>query len=572
MKPKLKSLTIYYNTFVNRFTAAIICLFLLLPAQLSAANITVKLDRSQVIQDETFHLIFEADSDIDDSPNFSALYEDFEILNSGQSTNMRMINGQYSLKKSWDLTLISSKAGTFTIPSIPFGKDYSPALRIKVSKTANNQGTYDNAEIFVEVEVDNKSAYIESEIIYTARLVRTIDITQGSFSELKTSDPDAIIINLGNIPQYTATRNGKRYVINEVRYAVYPQHSGKLTLEPLLFEGRISHSNARSLLDQFFQAGKIKRIRSKSLDIKVKTKPSSIDTKDWLPAKKLSLIEEWSADLDDAKVGEPVTRTIQINTEGFTAEQLPEISFKDLDNLKQYPDQAIMENTNTANGITSIKQIKVAIIPTRSGQFKIPEISIPWWNTKTNKKEIARLPETLINATGSANLTNTEVMPEIALTQPAPKQITTRISDPGFWPWISLALAGGWLTTIIFIFITKRKPSDMPSALTPRPAIKTLEKAVKKACDANDANATKNALILWARTHWNNENINSLADIAERSNTAFSYSISQLNTSLYGAQNTSWNGDDLFKNFDHFKSLETASDDINTSILEPLYK
>ena len=430
------------------FFTLLLCIIVVLPSQAIAANITVKVDRNPVMQDETFHIIYETDTDVDDKPDFSEIYENFDILNSSQSTNMQLINGKYSMKKSWDLTVIGNKTGTFTIPSIPFGKDSSPALRIKVAKNADDTGKIETAEIFVEVQADTKSAYVGSEIIFTARLVRSIEISQGQFSALETSDPDAMIIELGNIPQYTTTRNGKRYSVNEVRYAVYPQHSGKLTFEPLLFQARISNKNSHSLFDQFLRAGEIKRIRSKKLSIDIKAKPANIKADEWLPAKKLSINDEWSDDLSNINVGEPITRTITINADGFTAEQLPELDIDDLDKLKLYPDQAVTENTKTANGISALKQIKVAIIPTQAGSFTLPEITIPWWNTKSKRLEIAKIPETTITAIGSASNipilpATPEIKPETIKTSAAPKF--------DYWPWLSFALAAGWLLTIVYM-------------------------------------------------------------------------------------------------------------------------
>ncbi|MBT8130573.1 MAG: BatD family protein, partial [Gammaproteobacteria bacterium] len=64
-----------------------------------AANITARLSHNPVSLDETFHLIYEADSNVDGEPDFSVLTKDFEILSSSQSTNMRSVNGQWSLKK-----------------------------------------------------------------------------------------------------------------------------------------------------------------------------------------------------------------------------------------------------------------------------------------------------------------------------------------------------------------------------------------------------------------------------------------------------------------------------------------
>lgn len=556
------------------FFTLLLCMIAVLPSPAIAANITVKVDRNPVMQDETFHIIYETDTDVDDKPDFSAIYKNFDILNSSQSTNMQLINGKYSMKKSWDLTVIGNKTGTFTIPSIPFGKDSSPALRIKVAKNADDTGKIETAEIFVEVQADTKSAYVGSEIIFTARLVRSIEISQGQFSAPETSDPDAMIIELGNIPQYTTTRKGKRYIVNEVRYAVYPQHSGKLTFEPLLFQARISSNNSRSLFDQFLRAGEIKRIRSKKLSVDIKAKPANIKADEWLPAKKLSISEEWSDDLTNINVGEPITRTITINADGFTAEQLPELDIDDLDKLKLYPDQAVTENTKTADGISALKQIKVAIIPTQAGNFTLPEITIPWWNTKSEQMEIAKIPKTTITAIGSAS--NIPILPATPEIKPQPIE-TSAAKKFAYWPWLSFALAAGWLLTIVYMIYRNKTANPgteqiIQSKAAKPLALKALEKAVQKACRENNTENAKKALIQWARAFWQTENINSLADIAKRSNSGLGDSITQLNSALYGSDSADWDGGSLLKEFNHFRVIKRYIEDTHTTRLEPLYK
>ena len=140
-----------------------------------AANITVTTSRNPVALDDSFHLVYEADSDVDDEPDFSPIYQYFDVLNSGQSTNMRLINGNYSLKKSWDLAIIAKKTGKFTIPPIAFGTDISPAIQITVgNNTSSNNVSPNNdstipAEIFLESEFDKKQGWVQSQFIYTLR-------------------------------------------------------------------------------------------------------------------------------------------------------------------------------------------------------------------------------------------------------------------------------------------------------------------------------------------------------------------------------------------------------------------
>jgi len=550
-----------------------------------AANITARLSHNPVSLDESFHLIYEADSSVDDDPDFSVLTKNFEILSSSQSTNMRSVNGDWSLKKSWDLTLISKQAGIFTIPSVPFGKDSSPAVRVTVqpSTTDNMQGTSGKDAYFIEVRTDRRTAWVQSEIIYTIRFFTSIQINRPTLSEPETNDPDAIIEQLGQVANYKKLVNGMPYSVSELRFAVYPQHSGTLTFKPILFEGRLPSGRSNSLFDQFIQSGTVKRMRSKSVSVTIKPKPANILSREWLPAENVTVKEEWSEDITQLRTGEPVTRTLTIKAEGLTAEQLNDIEIPQVSGVKQYPDKAVTENQRKRDGITGIKQIKVAMIPTQAGEFIIPEINIPWWNTRTGKQELAELPETVIEAAGMASSPQMpqpiEMIPPPAQTDEQQAESTTvidsasaeRIINPAYWPWISLVLAIGWITTTILFFRSNhpRIPAGKPA---PIPPILPLERAVEKACSKADAAKTKDALLEWAALRWRNHTITSLADIAQASTGELSIQVTVLNSALYSPHATDWDPKALRSAFHAFISQKRKTTNIQDSILEPLYK
>jgi len=549
-----------------------------------AANITARLSHNPVSLDESFHLIYEADSSVDDDPDFSILTKDFEILSSSQSTNMRSVNGSWSLKKSWDLALISKQAGVFTIPSVPFGKDSSPAVRVTVNpSTSNNmQGSSGKDAYFIEVATDRKTAWVQSEIIYTIRFFTSVNINRPTLSEPKTSDPDAIIKQLGQVASYQKLVNGMQYSVSELRFAVYPQHSGTLTFKPIRFEGRLPSARSNSLFDQFMQPGTIKRMRSKSVRVEVKPKPANIAANEWLPAENLSIEEEWSEDITQLRTGEPVTRTLTIKAEGLTAEQLNDVEFADITGVKQYPDKAVTENQPKRDGITGVKQIKVAMIPAQEGKFVIPEISIPWWNTRTGKQEYAHLPETIIEATGMASTAQVPPIEVLAPQAQADKQpgksseqtataSNEAIIEPGYWPWISLALAIGWITTTLLFFSNNRshKASKKPATL---PSILPLQNAVDKACSRGEAIKTKDALLEWAVARWPEQSITSLADIANASPAELSTQITALNRALYSPHAGNWEPKALRSAFHAFISQKHKTAKKQDPILEPLYK
>jgi len=550
-----------------------------------AANITARLSHNPVSLDESFHLIYEADSTVDGDPDFSVLTNDFEILSSSQSTNMRSVNGSWSLKKSWDLSLISKQAGIFTIPSVPFGKDSSPAVRITVKpSTSNNmQGTSGQDAYFIEVDTDRKTAWVQSEIIYTIRFFTSININRPTLSEPETSDPDAIIEQLGQVANYQKQVNGMTYSVSELRFAVFPQHSGTLTFKPVMFEGRIPSGRSGSLFDQFMQPGTIKRMRSKSVSVNIKPKPANIAANEWLPAEKVSIEEDWSEDITQLRTGEPVTRTLTIKAKGLTAEQLNDVEIADINGIKQYPDKAVNENQQKRDGITGIKQIKVAMIPAQEGKFVIPEISIPWWNTRTGKQEYARLPETVIEATGMASTAQAPAPIEIRAPeaqggkqQSASPARTETASDegninPGYWPWISLALAIGWITTTLLFFNNSRSRTAATKP-APLPPILPLQNAVDKACSNGDATKIKDALLEWAAVRWPEHTITSLADIANISPAELGTQINALNSALYSPHTDNWQPKALRSAFHAFISNKRKTAKKQDSLLEPLYK
>jgi hypothetical protein len=363
---------------------------------------------------------------------------------------------------------------------------------------------------------------------------------------------------------------------------VYPQHSGTLTFKPILFEGRVPTGRSNSLFDQFMQSGTLKRMRSKSISVKIKPRPANIAADDWLPAEKLTLEEEWSEDISQLRTGEPVTRTLTIKAEGLTAEQLSDPELPEINGVKQYPDKAVTENQHKRDGITGSRQIKVAMIPTQPGRYTIPAISIPWWNTRTGKQEFAQLPETEIEATGMT--ATAPLQPPAELQQPiAPASgqqpaaggrssaTDETIINPGYWPWVSLVLAIGWITTTVLFFRNGRSASA-PAKPEPLPPILPLARAVEKACAKADARKTKDALLEWAAVRWPGHGVTSLADIASVSSPELRAQINALSSALYSAHDDQWDPGALRSAFQAFIAQKHKAGKTRESVLEPLYK
>ena len=572
------------KNFILSFVYLLLFLSVLTGTVAQAANITVTSSRNPVALDDSFHLIYEAESSVDDDPDFSPIYKDFDVLSSSQSTNMRSINGNWSLKKSWDLTVMAKNTGKFTIPSINFGTDVSPAIMLTVTSSSSPDSVSPDgkasvpAKIFLESSIDKKSGWVQSQFVYTVRLMRTVSIAGAALSDPTTSDADAIIQKVSE-DNYQTTRNGIRYEVFERRYAIFPQSSGTLKIDPLTFEGRVNATQSRTIFDQFRMSGQLKRLRSKAIEIKVKAAPANINLQDWLPATDLQLVEEWSADVQNIKAGEPVTRTIVIAAEGLTGAQLPDLIFDDIKDLKQYPDKAVIEDRKSTTGITGLKQIKIALIPASAGSYTLPAIELKWWNTKTNKQQTATLPQTVITVTGVANTTIDSTpapaqsmspikeLPIADTKTPAP----TTIDNEPYWRWLSLFFALAWLVTLTLLF---KKPSSAKNKVDKdisSPSLKAAASEVLKQAKKNNAKKTKNALIQWAKTFYKDKSLTNLAQLSDYCSAELDEQLRQLNQTLYSPEKPDWNSKELLIAFKNEQLLNNKNRGKQDSALKPLY-
>lgn len=563
-----------YNPKVEmRFFTALVFFLLLLflaPQSTFAADINVSTDRNPVSIDESFQIIFTANESPDDDPDFSPLEQDFSILNQSNSSSSSWVNGKSSKTIQWTLNVMAKQAGSLVIPAINFGKDTSQPSTILVTQGTPNKAINTDEDLYLEVEATPENPYIQSQVFYTLRLYTRVDISQARLNEPELAD--AVIEKLGDDSNYNTQVNGVNYSVTERKYAIFPQKSGQLTIKPLVLTAEVL-TGSRPSFNGFFnsQMTKTKRVESKAITLDVKPVPASFNGKHWLSAEQLVLKQEWSGDIQQMKVGEPLTRTLILLANGTTVGQLPELNTTNTDGqLKAYPDQPVLQEQKKVDGLLAFREEKIALIPSKAGSYTLPAIEIPWFNTKSQKMEIARIPETTLTAVAVAGA---QPVPTPAVASAAPQKIETgpvikSPQQPNIWLWVSIFLAAGWLITVI-IFITKRtakKPviENDDSELNLKACIKNL----KNACADNDVVAAKDALLEWGRQKFNASNLGAISGFCDA---RLRDEILHLNHTLYGKEAGQWQGKTLFQAFTENKARNKIAVTEDKS-LEPLYR
>jgi len=573
----------------SHFSTYLILLFALqiVSSRLVAAEISVDIDRKVVHANQSVNITFSTDSATTKDPDFSPLAENFDIVNQSASSQLTMVNGSVTRSYRWIISVIPKTTGKITIPSITFGTNKSPATVLQVNTAAPQQlDSQTSGNVFLEVEASPTNPYVQAQIIYTVRVFHKVGISQASLPAPTISN--VVIEQLHEDREYRTRHGNQNYDVFERRYTIFPERSGKLVIPPSQLDAQVLTGQTTGGLFSR-NVTHSERFVSKAIELNVRPIPDSFKGKHWLPADKLEFDQSWSEDPAKTVVGEPVTQTLTMQVEGLLKSQLPVLSKLRKDSIsstdiKTYPDQPKLTQAATEDGVTSRREEKIAMIPSKSGTVKLPAIEIPWWNTQTDKMEIARIEAVTMQAKGSGNTAHPPA------NQPPLSTPTTQTNKTAFdlsnnnlpnntlWKWVSLILGLGWLLTILgfsYLFYSQRKKrlitNNSSDSLEADSRRFKAGRNLRLACQTNNPADARTALLAWAKARWPDNPPPNLAEVGKRLPPLQDH-IDELGKILYTPTEIQWDGDLFWKQFKAHRRDNHIEEDQSLSQLEPLFK
>lgn len=374
-----------------------------------AAQFSASVDRNQVAVGERLSLMLElSGASAKGSPDVSPLNQHFHVTPGGQSTKTTIVNGNFSSSTHWQYMLIPKEEGKITIPELGIqtsdGDAKSESIELSVMAASSLPDTNQEQSISVSAKASKRDPYKNEPITYKVTFVSQKDLANIQLSELKLDD--AIIETVKQPAVYDQIFNGVPVKIIEATYRITPLKSGKITIPAIVVQGDIATKDRRnrigSLLDEesdslfdrlnAFGFTKLKPFSIASNKITLDVKPPVSRVKPWLPAELIKLSERWN-NAQSFQVGEPITRNITIKGAGIAASQLPDlgIQLKDITGFRVYADKPETKNDIQNEKLTSWRKENYTLIPQQAGTFTLPEITISWWNTLSNKLEHAKI-------------------------------------------------------------------------------------------------------------------------------------------------------------------------------------
>ena len=521
-------------------------------------------DRASIHENESFNYTIRVEGGAVGDPDVSFLEQQFDILNRSAASRINLLNGRTQQVYEWTFQLMPKRAGQFTLPALQFGSVLSNPVTIEVlpAPVASDEV----ADIFMEVEVSPARVYVQAQVIYTLRLFVGVGTSRATLTAPPVVGAEAIVERLGEDQRYQVVRGGRNFVVNERRYAIFPQQAGALTLGPATYEAMVVPNRGFS---------RVQRLRSETVDLEVLPAvppPPELAGAAWLPAKNLTLTETWADGGQEFNVGVPRTRTLTIAAEGLLETQLPELELEQATGIRQYPDQPELASEVTPDGLKVSRVERYAVIAQAAGEVSIPAAEMPWWNVLDERWEVARLePETVAVAPGAqatpAPVTTTELPPAGEF-----------VTSTSYWPLVSAVLSLAWLTTILLWLRgrsgagRRKREADLAGARASTFSSRRLSKQLEAACRAEDAARARDLLLEWAKETFTADPPTSLGALSQRLPEPLAAEVGALEAELYGRDGQPWSGQALAALAASLDSVKSPTAKGDSDPLVPLYR
>lgn len=538
---------------VSAFFLAVMLAVLALPV--NAATLVASVDRTRLTLGETIELTLQT-NDVTQfgKPDLGPLDADFDVRDTRQVNHLTTLDTDSQAGTRWIVTLLPRRSGTILIPELQLGAMHSAAITLQV--LVSDQAADNNLQpVFIDASLDQNSVYVQAQAVLTLRIYHSVALYDDSkLSPLQITD--AKTEQLGDMRTYEKIINGVRHGVIEVRYAIYPQRSGEIEIPAQVFSATLVDATASG--DGTPRPGKLIRVTSAQIPLDVKPRPADWPANSaWLPARSLTLTDSWNPEPAQSQVGDSLTRTLSLKAEGLSSAQLPPLPSPAVNGVRLYPDQPQLSNQPGDLGLVGTREERVAVVPAHSGAIEMPAIDIVWWNTRDDRLEHSTLPARRLQVVDN---------PTLAVDTPAGDN-GAAVDNPLLWPWKVATVFFAFTTLLGFILWWRaRSRPAVPRVIASGPSPRTLLDDLKRACQANDPQATRQALDAWAR-----QQPETLADMAARF-VPLSDAMDGLNGALYSEAGQRWQGEDLWRAIGTIPAIEREEVTVGENAgLPPLY-
>jgi hypothetical protein len=426
-------------------------------------------------------------------------------------------------------------------------------------------------KVMVRAVLDNTKPVVAGQQVHlTVDAMTTTWFTQAPiYPDIKTPNADIVLLDQ-HAQNFNETIGQEKWFGVSRTYVITPTGGGDVTIPA--FEVVMHAGQSETPLTA----------KSTALTLALKPMERPAGAGNLLVSNEVKIIQTLDKKIEELKVGDALTRTIEIQTAGTQGMLIPPTTFTNIDGLAIYPKAATVDNTiKNRNGFVSGSRIDAATyVIQKKGKYTLPEVVVNWWNPATGKAEKARAPAVEFTAKP-----NPDYKTEFSLPKDAKSTINQFINWHLIGLLIGVALLLGFVIYLLMQYVPRglvhwnewKAEQQERYAASELAAFKQLEHAIS----TGDAAHIYAALLNWAEHPQNPQHLDGLC----KSSPELAAQLNALRTVLFGSASSGnnvhahnqtkhnqqpWNGSALLQATTQLRQAQHAQLQPAGTRLEPL--
>lgn len=357
----------------------------------AAGQVTVSafVDRTTVPVDQPVTLTIQVEGTMRSvpEPSLPPLDDAWSVRASGTSSNMSWVNGQVSISKSWNYTLLPRRTGTLEIGATEVEFDGSVyrtdpiAVEVvegtgaprDVEERPSSGVDAGGRDVFIVTSVDKERAYQGEQITLSFKFYRRVSL----WDQPQYGAPELSgfwVEQLDERGEYYENVEGIRYRVVEIQTALFGTAPGTKTIGPATLTYRADRPGFT-----FFSTGaRPVTLRTEPIDVEILPLPADGRPDDFGGAVGRYSIK---ASLESRRIPElePVTLTVTISGTG-NVRTVPEPELPDLPDLKVYESGSSTDTSAKSGAVSGAKRYEYVLVPQSSGAKTIPGFALSYFD------------------------------------------------------------------------------------------------------------------------------------------------------------------------------------------------
>jgi hypothetical protein len=422
----------------KRITLFVELFLLLFLTQLCfAQNISfnASVDKAEVALDEQITLTVSVSGDVKSIPQPELPPLDgFTVYSAGRSHNFSYTNGRLSSSMIFNYVLLPRKPGKFTIGPARIelgGKTYQTTpIEITVASGGKTQPAPEppdnekqkvkpklkGKDLFIETVVNKKKAYVNEQITLTFRFYQGVRL----FHNPQYTPPSLTGFWSEDLPpkkQYYQVINGRQYFVQELKTALFPTSTGKLTIGPAELKCTAEDLDRFPTRDPFamfdrdllslFRQGKPQILKSKPIPIEVLPVPE-IGKPEGFNGTVGNYKLKVSVDKTEVEMGQPITLKAKISGVG-NIKSVGKPNIQELPDFRTYSSGSSENVSKEDYRVQGVKTYEEVLIPRKAGKYTIPPVEFSFFDPKTKNYETLKSEPVLLTVLPSSQASPTEI-------------------------------------------------------------------------------------------------------------------------------------------------------------------